>query len=114
VVAELERVCDHLVLLHGGRVRLAGDIDDLLAEHRLLAGPRCDDTGGLAGVVAVTHGARHSNILVRQPAPAPVHPRWEAHPVSLDELVLAYLEVGDTAPSPGGPAPAHRTDGREA
>ena len=91
VVAELERVCDHLVLLHQGRVRLSGDIDTLLADHRLLTGPRTDSVDSVDGIVSATHGQRHSNLLVRQPAEIPTHPRWEAHPVSLEDLVLAYL-----------------------
>jgi ABC-2 type transport system ATP-binding protein len=92
VVAELERVCDHLVVLHRGRVRLAGDVDDLLAEHRLLSGPRHDDVEAADGVITVTHGGRHSDVLVRRPAGAEPHPRWRSRPVSLEELVLAYLE----------------------
>jgi ABC-2 type transport system ATP-binding protein len=68
------------VLLHEGRARLAGDIDDL---------------------IAATHGQRHSNLLVRQPAAAEIHPQWQAHPVSLEDLVLAYLEQHD---------PDHRRD----
>lgn len=100
VVAELERVCDHLVLLHRGRVRLTGDIDDLLAEHRLLTGPRADNTNtDIKGVIAATHGQRHSNLLVRQPASVPPHPRWESHPISLEDLVLAYLARFDTEQS---------------
>jgi ABC-2 type transport system ATP-binding protein len=95
VIAELERVCDHLVLLHQGRVRLAGDIEDLLAEHRMLTGPRCDDVDALDGVITATHGQRHSNLLVRRAAGTQAHPRWEAHPVSLEDLVLAYLEGRD-------------------
>jgi ABC-2 type transport system ATP-binding protein len=91
VVAELERVCDHLVLLDSGRVRLAGDIEDLLAEHRLLTGPHSGDVGAVDGVIAATHGRRHSNLLVRQPPDTRPHPRWESHPVSLEDLVLAYL-----------------------
>ncbi|WP_405422309.1 ABC transporter ATP-binding protein [Streptomyces erythrochromogenes] len=94
VVTELERVCDHLVLLRDGRVRLADDIDDLLAGHRVLTGPRVDDAA-VDGLVAATHGDRNSHLLVRGPATAPTHPRWEAHPVSLEELVLAYLEGQD-------------------
>ena len=35
LVTDLERVCDHLILLAGSRVQLAGDIDTLLAEHRV-------------------------------------------------------------------------------
>jgi len=35
LVNDLERVCDHLILLAGSRVQLAGDIDTLLAEQRV-------------------------------------------------------------------------------
>ncbi|HYN94260.1 MAG TPA: ABC transporter ATP-binding protein [Pilimelia sp.] len=96
VVAELERVCDHLILLQAGRVRLAGAVDDLLDDHRLLVGPRRDDAAPVDGLIAATHGQRHSNLLVRQPAGAATHPAWEAHPVALEELVVAYLEHAHT------------------
>ncbi|HEV2371992.1 MAG TPA: ABC transporter ATP-binding protein [Streptosporangiaceae bacterium] len=43
LVTELERVCDHLILLAGSRVQLCGDIDTLLAQHKVLAGPRAGD-----------------------------------------------------------------------
>lgn len=76
MIAELERICDHLVLLHNGQVRLAGDIGALLAEHRLLVGPRTDETD-VDGPVTATHGHRHSDLLVRQPAGVGRHPRWE-------------------------------------
>ncbi|MBM7774628.1 ABC-2 type transport system ATP-binding protein [Actinokineospora baliensis] len=91
VVTELERICDYLVLLRGGQVRLADDIDGLLAGHRVLTGPRVDEAP-LDGLVAATHGDRNSHLLVRQPATAPTHPRWESHPVNLEDLVIAYLE----------------------
>jgi hypothetical protein len=35
VLAELERVADYLILLSRGRVQVAGEVDDLLAAHRL-------------------------------------------------------------------------------
>jgi ABC-2 type transport system ATP-binding protein len=94
VIAELERVCDHLVLLREGRVRLAADIDDLLASHRLLVGPRCSDEelAAIPGLLRATSGARHTNLLVRTNGAVELHPRWQAHEVSLEELVLAYLE----------------------
>lgn len=90
-VAELERVCDHLVLLDRGRVLLAGDIDDLLAGHRLLSGPAVVPDG-VEGLVSASVGARNSNLLVRQPADMSLHPRWEAHPVTLEDLVLGYMQ----------------------
>src|SRR5579863_3001084 len=42
VLAELERVADYLVLVSGGRVQVAGEVEDLLAAHRVLSGPAAD------------------------------------------------------------------------
>jgi ABC-2 type transport system ATP-binding protein len=42
LVTDLERVCDHVILLAGSRVQLCGDIDTLLAEHKVVVGPRQD------------------------------------------------------------------------
>ncbi|WP_200215008.1 ABC transporter ATP-binding protein [Micromonospora coerulea] len=90
-VHELERVCDHLVVINHGQVVLSGDIDSLLAEHRLLVGPRIEtDPRGSRSVVEVKHSDRHSTLLVRQGAAA-IMPGWQANPVGLEELVLAYL-----------------------
>jgi ABC-2 type transport system ATP-binding protein len=91
VVHELERVCDHLVVLNHGRVALAGDIDTLLAEHRLLIGPRVAADPDRSGtVIEAVHSDRHTTLLVRDGA-APVMPGWQAQPVGLEDLVLAYL-----------------------
>jgi ABC-type multidrug transport system ATPase subunit len=42
LIADLERVCDYLIVLVGSRVRVAGLVDELLANHHLLSGPRRD------------------------------------------------------------------------
>src|ERR1700729_1607492 len=42
VVADLERVCDYLIVLGGARVQAAGPVEELLATHHLLSGPRRD------------------------------------------------------------------------
>jgi ABC-type multidrug transport system, ATPase component len=39
VIADIERVCDHIVLLTEGGVRLAGNVEELLESHRILMGP---------------------------------------------------------------------------
>jgi ABC-2 type transport system ATP-binding protein len=88
-VGELERVCDHLVLVTDGRVELAGEIDDLLARHKVLTGPGADVPAG-PGVVHVDRGDRHAHVLARVDPSVPM-PGWEAHPVGLEELVLGYL-----------------------
>jgi ABC-2 type transport system ATP-binding protein len=91
IVNDLERVCDHLVVLNNGRVALDGDIEELLAVHRLLLGPRTViDPRHSATVVQATHSERHTTLLVRD-GKAEAAPGWQPHPVSLEELVLAYL-----------------------
>jgi ABC-2 type transport system ATP-binding protein len=93
VIADLEVTCDWLVLLKDGRLLLAGAIDDVLAEHRVLTGPQTNDDRPVPGLVRATHSDRHTDLLVRTETGAPeLHPTWRAHPVGLEELILAYLE----------------------
>jgi ABC-2 type transport system ATP-binding protein len=95
LIADLERVCDHLVILAGGRTQLAGPIEEILASHRLLTGPR-DEAGRLAGshqVVRESHTERQTTLLVR--ANGHVYDaQWELHDLDLEEIVLAYLGRG--------------------
>jgi ABC-2 type transport system ATP-binding protein len=92
VVAELERVCDHLVILNGGRVQVMGEIEALVALHKLLIAPRLDPAliASDQTVVQATHSERQSAMLAKVGA-RPVRPDWEVHPVSLEDIVLAYL-----------------------
>ncbi|GAA0269499.1 ABC transporter ATP-binding protein [Actinomadura nitritigenes] len=93
VIADLEPVCDWLVLLNHGTVQLTGAIDDVLADHRMLTGPRTGADLAVPGVVRAVHSDRHTDLLVRTAADRPdFHPAWQAHPVGLEELILAYLE----------------------
>jgi ABC-2 type transport system ATP-binding protein len=90
ILPELERVCDYLVVLTGGRVQLAGDIDELLAAHRVLTGPAEATTAAAPGVIHVTRGDRQANAIVRTDG-GPVLAGWDSHQIGLEELVLAYL-----------------------
>ncbi len=104
VLAELERVADYLILLSQGRVQVAGEVDDLLASHRVLTGPAAE-TGRQAGrlnVVHVRQGGAQAHLLVRTNGTAdPVPSGWDVHPVSLEELTLAYLREPGAAALPG-------------
>ena len=102
VLAELERVADYLVLLSRGRVQVAGGVDDLLVGHRVLTGP-AEQAGRYAErpVVHVRRGRAQAHLLVRAAAEDPVPPGWEAHPVGLEELALAYLREPGAAALPG-------------
>jgi len=103
VLAELERVADYLVVLSQGGVQVAGQVDDVLASHRMLTGPSAwADTYADRPVVHVRRGDAQAHLLVRTTADDPVPPGWESHPVSLEELTLAYLR------EPGSRSPAGR------
>ncbi len=105
IVADLERVCDHLIILANGRTQLVGPIEDILARHRLLTGPRTSaaDVARVRDVIRESHTERQTTLLVR--ANGHVHDaRWEVHEVDLEEIVLAYL--GQTGGSARTEAPA--------
>ena len=103
VLAELERVADYLVLLSHGRVQVAGEVDDLLASHRVVTGPtaQADQSAELLIVVHARRGEAQTHLLVRATAEDPVPAGWEAHPVGLEELALAYLREPGAAALPG-------------
>jgi ABC-2 type transport system ATP-binding protein len=102
VLAELERVADYLILLSRGQVQVAGEVDDLLAGHRLLTGPAAEaDKYAERPVVHLRRAAAQAHMLVRAGAHDPVPPGWEAHPVGLEELALAYLREPGAAALPG-------------
>jgi ABC-2 type transport system ATP-binding protein len=92
LVSDLERVCDHLIVLVASQVQLAGDIDALLASHHRLTGARRDPARLPADqhVVHASHTDRQSTLLVR--TEAPIHdPAWTVSGIGLEDLVLAYM-----------------------
>ena len=99
LVADLERVADHLVLLASSRVQLCGDIDTLLAEHHVLVGPPKATTviEKTRTIVQAVRTARQTTLLVRGNAPV-FDPDWESADVGLEEMVLGYMGQ-DAAPA---------------
>jgi ABC-2 type transport system ATP-binding protein len=100
LVADLERVCDHLLVLVDSRVRVAGDVEDLLASHHRLTGPRRDPATLPAGqqVISATATDVQSTLVVR--TDQPIHdPAWTVGQLTLEDVVLAYMSPG-AAPRP--------------
>ena len=92
LVADLERVCDYLIVLVGSRVRVAGPVEELLAAHHLLSGPRRDPDklpDGLE-VISASHTDVQTTLLVRTSDPV-MDPAWTVSQVGLEDLVLAYM-----------------------
>jgi len=89
VLADVERVCEHVVILVNGRVRVFGEIDELERTHFLVVGPR---TTAIEGeVVDVREAERQTVRLVRGRAPVVADDGTVARPASLEEVVLGYL-----------------------
>jgi len=92
LVADLERVCDYLVVLSASRVQLAGEVEELLACHFRLTGPRRDLSTLPADqhVIEASHTDRQTTLIVRTDGPI-LDPAWTVAQRSLEDLVLAYM-----------------------
>jgi ABC-2 type transport system ATP-binding protein len=92
LLSDLERVCDHVVLLADSRTQLCNDIDHVVATHKVLVGPRHDTAvlGRTVTVIKATHTAQQSRLLVRLDGPL-IDPSWEVSDVGLEEIVLGYM-----------------------
>lgn len=93
LIADLERVCDHLMVLRSGRVTTLGATDDLVATHKMLIGPpqrRRPRIAGVERIVSASKSQRQIQLLVRTSGDIP-DPAWDQYDVSLEDIVLAYL-----------------------
>jgi ABC-2 type transport system ATP-binding protein len=100
LIGDIERVCDHLILLVSGRVALSGEVEDLLSSHRHLTGPRRDNRSlpATQKVIESSHVDRQSTLLVQTEEPI-LDPAWTVTPVTLDDLVLAYMRQARVQPA---------------
>jgi ABC-2 type transport system ATP-binding protein len=103
VVAELERVCDYLVIVTSGGVQVAGEVEELVADHHILTG-----TPAAAEALARGHAVprrwqtdRQATFLLRGDLPALLPPGVQVAPTNMEELVLAYLRAPDLHALPG-------------
>jgi ABC-2 type transport system ATP-binding protein len=92
VVADLERICDRLIVLVDSQVRVEGEVDDLLATHHRLTGPRRDVDSLPADqhVISASHTDRQSTVVVRTGSPI-LDPAWTVGRLGLEDLVLEYM-----------------------
>jgi ABC-2 type transport system ATP-binding protein len=94
LVSDLERACDYLIVLVDSRVQVAGEVEELLASHHRLTGPRRDPDRLPADqhVIAASHTDRQTTLIIR--TDAPIHdPAWTVSQIGLEDLVLAYMHT---------------------
>ncbi len=104
LIADLERVCDYLMVLSASRVQVLGDIDTLLGSHSILTGPSSDarSVATSSQVIEATMVGRQVTLLVRTNGARPqLGQQWASSPVGLDELVLGYIKNPGSAALPG-------------
>ncbi|MBW8825268.1 MAG: ABC transporter ATP-binding protein [Acidobacteria bacterium] len=92
LLADLERVCDHLVLLSAGHLHLCADIEEIVAAHKVLTAP-ARETAALERdhhVIHVDRTPRQVSVLARMGI-GPIEDGWHVEDVGLEEIVLAYL-----------------------
>jgi ABC-2 type transport system ATP-binding protein len=91
-VPDLERVCDHLVILAKSQVQIAEEVDAFLATHRVLVGAKAssDEVSRVGKVVHESSTERQTTLLVRKNGHV-YDARWDVRDVGFEEIVLAYL-----------------------
>jgi ABC-2 type transport system ATP-binding protein len=92
LVADLEHICDYVIVLASGQVQLDGPVADLLASHYVVASQRPDPAALPAGsqLIHESGEGQQATLLLRVPGPVP-EGAWSASPASLEDLVLAYM-----------------------
>lgn len=102
LIADIEQLCDHLILLASAEVQLCDDIELVLAQHRLLIGPRKDTTAIARTQVIVREDSteRQTSLLVRLKGPV-VDPAWVDEEPTLEEIVIGYMSKDNDERSAG-------------
>ncbi|MFF1708959.1 ABC transporter ATP-binding protein [Streptomyces sp. NPDC058268] len=98
MLAELQHICDYLVVVANGGLRLAGEVNELRAAHALFAVPSAATSPALAPhrVIESRNDEGRPGVLVR--LGASVQYGGQAEPPTLEELLLAYLRSPDAPP----------------
>jgi ABC-2 type transport system ATP-binding protein len=91
LLGDLREVCDHILLIDEGRVQVDGDIEEVLAQHRILVGPAADESTVGGTLVSATRTERQSTLLLREAEPTPEG--WVGTEPDLESLVMGYLRA---------------------
>jgi ABC-2 type transport system ATP-binding protein len=93
VIAELEKIASHLVLIKDGEAVVAGEIDVLLGQHRIFTGTASEAElvhNGHGSVISQTHPLTLASRVIRFEVPPPGNALLA--PATLEDLAYAYLE----------------------
>lgn len=95
LLADLERVSDHVIVLAAGKTQLCEDIETVLGEHKLLTGPRTNKLSEESfKVIHETNTAKQSTVLVRVKGKRKLPAGWQQQEPNIEEIILAYMGQG--------------------
>jgi ABC-2 type transport system ATP-binding protein len=90
-LADVERVCEHIVILVNGRPRLAGDTEELIDSHVVAIGPRIEGVSAQDGeLIEARHAERQTIRLLRGRGPSR-DDGTIVRSATLEEIVLGYM-----------------------
>jgi ABC-2 type transport system ATP-binding protein len=91
LLADLERVSDHIIVLAYGKTQLCDDIEVVLKEHRLLVGQRKEKAPDNLMIIHETHTEKQSTLLVRNAKGTKAPSGWRQNEPNIEEIILAYM-----------------------
>ncbi|MBM3933630.1 MAG: ABC transporter ATP-binding protein [SAR202 cluster bacterium] len=102
ILGDLERVCDSMLLVYGGRMQIFGEVDQILAGHRIVIGPVGEEAlaSKVHEVIHQSRAEKQVSTLVKLDGPLVLGDRWAVHEPSLEDIVLGYLERGNDVAAP--------------
>ncbi|MER6241219.1 ABC transporter ATP-binding protein [Streptomyces clavifer] len=113
MLTELEDMCDYLLVLAGGRIRMAGDADALVPAHTLVTGVTRDGRlpAGLDGHTVIENRVQGRQFQAMVRPNGPLSGDWQTSEPSLEEVLLAHLRSPDAPPlyTPGARVGAEGT-----
>lgn len=93
-ISELEKVCDYLILIVGGEVKLCESMESIIESHRMIAcAPGDLDYRRDVEIIERKLGSRFATHLIRVKNPLS-YSDLETLPSRLEDIVLAYLRRG--------------------
>jgi len=92
LLADLEIICDRVIIMASGQVQLSDDIEHVLETHKRLIGSRQTGKNAAYDVIQEVHTPRQSTILARIKDMKSLASGWHVHDVTIEDVVLAYME----------------------
>jgi ABC-2 type transport system ATP-binding protein len=92
VVADIETVCDHVVVLTEGRAHLTAEVDQALSAHLIAVGAS-DDVAALDDIIDVRTAGHDATALIRSAEPLLGAGGLTWHRPTFEELLLGYLRA---------------------